>query len=142
MKIGLASNYRMPDLVDEPLDPNRKSTTMPDQALTVEEIMRRFTKGLPVAVTNRDPVYIDQNDFDYEQISRMSFDEKFAMAQQFELRADYIKGRLAREQREAELAKAISERDRRLHDEKARKQQTGIDPLDNTMPVDTKQTTK
>lgn len=61
----------------------RKSVAIPDQSLSIQEIVKRFVRGVPVDIVQRQPIYIDQNDHDLEKLSRMDFGEKAEMAQVF-----------------------------------------------------------
>lgn len=58
----------------------RKSVAIPDQSMTVQEIVKRFVRGIPVDVVKRTPVYADQNEFDLEKLARMDFGEKHQLA--------------------------------------------------------------
>lgn len=118
-----------------------KSRTIPDQSMTIEEIVKRFVRGIPIDIVQKDPVYIDQDEHDLEGLNRMSFSEKAEFAEQMKERAQGIateqKARKERAQAKAkEAAQAKSDASQ------AARQQTGIDSLDNTMPVDTKLTKK
>lgn len=115
---------------------SRKGKTVPDQSMSIKEIVRRFVRNIPIDVVQRTPIYLDQDEFDMEQISRMDFADKSALADELSARAKAIKEQLQGEvkaQAETERQAAI---DRKA---KARKGSTGIGSLDNTMPVDTKQ---
>lgn len=113
----------------------KKGKTIPDQSMSIHEIVRRFVRGLPTDIVRRDPVYVDQSEHDLEQLSRMEFGEKAAIADEMRANAERIiadadrqrKENLQRRKEEAEASKAPPKGERR----------TGIDPLDNTMPVDT-----
>lgn len=58
----------------------RKSVCIPDQSMSVQEIVRRFVRGIPIDVKQREAVYVDQNDHDLEKLSRMDFGEKAEFA--------------------------------------------------------------
>lgn len=58
----------------------RPSKTVPDQSLSIKEIVSRFVRGIPVDVQQREGVYVDQSDHDLEKLSRMDFAEKADMA--------------------------------------------------------------
>lgn len=112
----------------------RKSMTIPDQSMSIAEIVRRFVRGIPVDVVQRNPVYMDQSEHDFEQIARMDFGDKAAMADDLRDKAEAIKQKAQSDEREkrAKNAKAAAEK------AKAKSQkETGIDSLDNTMPDDT-----
>lgn len=75
----------------------RKQLTIPDQAISLREIITRFTRGVPVDVRQREAVYIDQSEFDLEALGRAEFSEKMSIAE--ELRAKYDAQLEALEQR-------------------------------------------
>lgn len=72
---------------------------------------------------------------DLEQMSRMDFADKAALADEMRLQAEGLKEQLIAndDQRRKERKAAIKAK-------KAQAQGSGIDSLDNTMPVDTKLT--
>lgn len=59
----------------------RKSTAIPDQSMSIQEIVKRFVRGIPVDVIQRRAVYSDQSDHDYEKLARMDFAEKAQFAE-------------------------------------------------------------
>lgn len=65
----------------------RPALSIPDQSLSIKEILTRYTRGVPVDVRTRRPVYVDQDEFDLEKLSRMEFSDKMSIAEQ--LRAEY-----------------------------------------------------
>lgn len=83
----------------------RKYRTVPDQSLSVDEIMRRFVRGIPVDVQQREAVYIDQQDYDLEKMSRMDFGEKAAMAAEVREQGEARKAAFDERQRAREVAK-------------------------------------
>lgn len=56
------------------------SKTVPEQSLTINEIVAKYTRGIPVNTVIKKPIYSDQTDFDLEKLSRMEFDQKAALA--------------------------------------------------------------
>lgn len=84
----------------------RKSLTIPDQALSIQEIVKRFVRGVPVDIHKREPVYVNQSQYDMEKLNRMDFGEKSEFAKH--LAADSAKRltELQEAQRSHELAKA------------------------------------
>lgn len=109
------------------------SKTVPDQSLSIQDIISRFTRQIPVNVIQRDPVYLNQSEFDLERMSRMDFADKAAMAAEMSERAESVKAELQENERILGERKRKAKADR----DSARAKKTGIDPLDNTMPVDT-----
>lgn len=116
----------------------RKSQSIPDQSMSIKEIVKRFVRGIPVDVVQRQGVYADQNEFDLEKVSRMDFDEKFALANELKQRNESVL------ERRADNERALRERQERERKEAdvSKSKATGIGSLDNTMPVDTKLSNK
>lgn len=116
----------------------RKLQAIPGQSMSIQEIVRRFVKGIPMDDKTRSAVYVDQSEHDLEKISRMDFSEKAELAQAIEQdnvsAVEAIRAR-KREQRAQEPKE-------RTEQHKGPAEGSGIGTLDNTMPVDTKQGTK
>lgn len=102
----------------------RKSRTVPDQSMTIQEIVKRYVRGIPVDVVKREPVYVDQNDHDLEKLSRMDFHEKAEYAQGLSEYAEGLRNGLQEHERsKAEAkAKAAQEAAQKAIDEKASKE--------------------
>lgn len=113
----------------------RKSMTIPDQSLTIQEIVKRFVKGIPVNVVKRDGTYLNQSEHDFEKITRMDPFEKAALADEFQQQAQEQNDQLAANERakRERAAKKLSDAQR------AAETPRHSNPLDNTMPVDTNQ---
>lgn len=125
--------------ISDSRNPKRKSTTLPDQALTPKQIMERYLKNIPVNILQRDPVFMDQEEHDFEQLNRMDFDEKFAFAEEEGKKAERIKQQLIADQKaKEELETREAEERQELQEIRARKKKADIDDLDNTMSADTK----
>lgn len=93
----------------------RKSRTIPDQSMSIQEIVKRFVRGVPVDIVQREAVYSDQNDHDLEKLSRMDFGEKAEyarhMSEQSERLATEIQERESEHrERQATLSKEKAER--------------------------------
>lgn len=123
-------------------NPARKSTTLPDQALSVQTILDRYTRGIPVSLTQRESTFLDQEETDYEQLARMEFDEKIAYAQAMQQRASEIKNELAAQaQAKSERMKRKAQAKLEREIEKRGSKNSSIDQnLDNTMLRDTTHT--
>lgn len=67
------------------------SATIPDQALTVQEIMRRYARGL--SVEGRNPVYNEDVDFDFD---RLDLSEKAELIEQNKARIEQMQSSLRR----------------------------------------------
>ena len=70
------------------------SRVLPNQALTIKEILEKHIKGLPVDVKNYEGWYSEQNTFDLERIARSDFGDKFAMQELMRRRAEQLKTEL------------------------------------------------
>ena len=136
-KIHQGANYKSPEKSFK-RDPRRKSCVVPNQSMTIGHILEKYSRGIPVDMVQRDPVYIDQSEFDYEKLNRQDFGEKHAFAQQMQQRAESVASELKERERTQKANAAKAKADAAA----AAKKGPGIDPLDNTMPGDTKQTTK
>lgn len=73
---------------------SRRSIAIPDQSLSIQEIVRRFVRGIPVDVIQRTPIYNDQSGHDLEKLSRMDFGEKYEYAQAMAAQAAQLKSDL------------------------------------------------
>lgn len=83
----------------------RASRTIPDQSLSIQEIVKRYVKGVPVDVTKREAVFVDQNEHDLEKLSRMDFGEKAEYARMLAEQAQ----RLANDLNEYQAQRKASE---------------------------------
>lgn len=137
MVTTITRNKRLPSRTN---NPRRKNRVVPDQSMSIQEIVKRFVRGIPVDVVQRDKVYVDQSEIDLEKASRADFAEKAELARHM--------SEIAQSKRDdlEEIERLRSEREnpktRSPKDEKTDEDEPGIDPLDNTMPVDTKRKTK
>lgn len=113
----------------------RKSFTIPDQAMTIAEIVKRFVKGIPVDINQRQGVFCDQSEFDLEAISRMSFADKAALSDDLRLRAEKYASMLKKLEDERKEDEA-DEKDAGVTKPKAKDVHSS--KLDNTMLDDTK----
>lgn len=111
----------------------RKSVTVPDQSLSIQEILKRYTRGLSINISQREPVYVDQTEFDLEKLSRMNFADKAAYAADMKADAE----RIIQEAEEKASLRAQDEADRKEAERKA-ENEAGKDTLDNTLPDDTR----
>lgn len=87
----------------------RASQTIPDQSLSIQEIVKRYVRGIPVDVLQREPVYVDQSDHDLEKLARMDFHEKAEYANALAQDAAEMKGTLDRRHAQT-IAKAEAEK--------------------------------
>lgn len=113
----------------------RAKLAIPDQSLSIQEIVKRYVRGVPVDVVQRKGVYLDQSDEDMEKLSRMDFHEKSEYAAFLKERSEALKleidehHRLHKDaqdkrqqeieaQTEAKIAAAIEKRGKRQPPEK------------------------
>lgn len=119
----------------------RKSQVLPNQSMTIEDIVNRYVRGAEVHVQKREGVYLDQKEHDFEKMSRADFGEQHELAQQFAGRASGIAREIERSQDEQrtkdEDEENKGEQKSKKRKTKPGKEGTGIGDLDNTMPVDT-----
>lgn len=87
----------------------RPSIAIPDQSLSIQEIVKRYVRGVPVDVIQRPPVWSDQEEYDLEKLGRMDFGEKHEYAQALSERAEEIKAELTELARSHALAKQEAE---------------------------------
>lgn len=123
----------------------RKGMTVPNQSMTIKEIVNKFVKNIPVSGTSFKGEYFDQSEFDLERLARLSPLDKAYEAGQFSERASYLEERI----KQSERVRVEREKEAKRNESKAQSERekpsprgSGIDPLDNTMPVDTSKTTK
>lgn len=113
----------------------RKSMTVPDQSMSIREIVKRFVRGIPVDIVQRHPVYLDQSDHDLEKLSRMEFGEKAELASQL---GDHA-AELQREHNDKVRQRAEEEATAKAQRLKERQAKKHSSTLDNTMLNDTRQ---
>ena len=111
-----------------------KSQTIPDQSMSIHELVRRFVRGIPADVVQRKPIYTD-SDVDLEQLSRLDSTDKAYYAAQMKAENEANASEFERER--AERKRESEERQRA--DQEAENASSGIGSLDNTMPDDTQQ---
>lgn len=66
----------------------RKSFAIPDQSMSIQEIVKRFVRGIPVDILQREAVYSDQSDHDLEKLNRMDFADKTQFAKDLRQRSE------------------------------------------------------
>lgn len=121
----------------------RKSKTLPNQTMSVETIIEKYTRGIPISVKQRERVYLDQDVDDYEKLSRLDFDEKVEYAAALHDRAVSIEQRLFDEDK-ARKERATKKRETKIETEVRKRlgNKQHSKSLDNTMLDDTKLATK
>lgn len=112
-----------------------KSRALPNQSMTISEIVSRYVKGLAPDVVQREKVFLDQNEFDLEKLGRLDRADQAYQAREFKERSES----LAQQIRENEAAKheRIEAEQNSEQGEQRDNSRSGIDNLDNTMPDDT-----
>lgn len=119
----------------------RKSLSIPNQSLTVKEIVKRFVKNLPIdGLSQKQQIYLDQADLDLEKLSRLDSTDKAFEATRYSEQSEYLANRL--QTQEDERQRRTNEEAEKARHEQQREKRTGIDNLDNTMPVDTNLTNR
>lgn len=83
----MKNNYQPPKI---DYSKRRATTAQPNQSMSIQEIVRRYVKGIPVDVTQRQPMYNEQDHYDLEKLSRMDFGEKAELADQLKQDAELI----------------------------------------------------
>lgn len=87
-----------PPVVD--FSKTRKSLTVPNQSMSIRTILEKYTRGIPVDIVKREPIYLDQDEFDLEKLKRLDFSEKAALADELRERAQNIKDELIADEEE------------------------------------------
>lgn len=77
-----------------------KRYTVPDQSLSIQEIVSRYTRGINIDDPYLQPVYVDQNTHDLEKITRMDVLDKTELARQ--IRSEFNQTLSALEESKAE----------------------------------------
>lgn len=58
-----------------------ETQTIPAQSYTVKQLFERFRKGIPVNVSNNNPIFADEeNDIDLEKVNKMSIMDKLDLS--------------------------------------------------------------
>lgn len=96
-------NYKSPEIN---YAKRRKSIAIPDQSLSIQEIVKRYVRGVPVDIVQRKGVYVDQDDHDLEKLSRMDFGEKAEYAAALAEDAKRLQSELSELERSHSEAKA------------------------------------
>lgn len=112
----------------------RKSRTVPNQSLSIKEIVARYVRGLPADVQIKQGVYMEQHAHDFNKLSMMDSADKAFMAGEMRDRVEQLGSQI-----EADKRAYAEAQEQKKADEKARleEERTGIGSLDNTMPDDT-----
>lgn len=102
VKLVTKGNYKLP-----PFDHKRKNPrfTVPDQSLSVREILSRYSRNVAVDVKNYQGVYVD-SDEDLEKVNRMDFGDKKAYADHLKEESERTISALKEAQAEAAAAAA------------------------------------
>lgn len=88
--------------------PKGVSLTVPDETLTIRQILEKYTRGLDLAAQMaKEPIYDDTDDFDredLEQITRSDFSERQELLEQLKLDIDIKRKQLADLEQESQPA--------------------------------------
>lgn len=114
----------------------RKGKTIPDQSMDIKELIRRYVKGIPADVVQREKTFIDQGEQDLEALSRLDATDRAFTAQT--MRED-VERKHAIATDAMKLVKDNEERQKAEREKRENQieRESGIDYLDNTMPDDT-----
>lgn len=107
---------------------------VPNQSMTMREVIERFVKGLPLDIKEKPKLYVDQNEYDFEKMSGLDPTEKAYKATEFKAQADD----LAEEIKASEKAK--NERKKKADIDKA-VEEASQTPKKETPPGSTKAST-
>lgn len=91
--------------------PKGVSMTVPDESLTVKEILERFRRGQPLSIHTRDTLYDPDSNFDsqdLEEVSRMDITDRSELAQELRLKNARVKSDLEAAQAAKVAAAAVS----------------------------------
>jgi len=94
----------------------RKLVTAPDKALTIPQILEKFSRGAEVGVKGPKPVWAESLTFDLEAVTLMDFHEKMEFAKAMETRSKQLKVQLDEEaarQKKADEEKWLEEAEKR-----------------------------
>lgn len=78
--------------------------TLPDQTMSIKEIVSRFTRGISVNAHERPGVYSTQDEYDLEKLNRLEFGEKQAMAHSLAKLVEDTANELDEQEKEAAAA--------------------------------------
>lgn len=129
----LCTNYKRPAVAWGKVPV--KSRTIPDQTMSIKELVRRFVKGIPADVSQKQPVYVDQSDHDLERMSRMDSADKAYEAVVMRAENERVEAELVESERRVQEERAIAKAEAEAASRAS--SSSGIVSLDNTMPVDT-----
>lgn len=100
----------------------RQSYAIPDQSMSIQEIVKRFVRGIPVDIIQREAVYSDTG-HDLEKLNRMDFADKAQFAKDLRQRADTQLNELLEADDAHRFAKAAEEAKKAARTERLRKKQ-------------------
>lgn len=136
-KIHKHGNYVVPKIVAGAA--KRPQKAVPRQSMSLDDIMRRFQRGLPVDQKIHPNVYLrGKGSMDYERMSKLDFDEKAAIAAEEKAKQE----RIIKQAKEANAAQAKEAKqareDKRDHaSERDQRSRKAVEDLDATLPDDT-----
>lgn len=137
VKINKHFNYVPPKIVYGAA--KRPQRAVPRQSMSLDDVMRRFQRGLPVDQKVHPNVYLKgKGAVDFERLSKLDFDAKAALAAEERAKAQRLIEQ-AKEAKQAKEKRAEKERDR---DDEYRERNRGrrpqaVEDLDATLPDDT-----
>lgn len=132
---GSAIREKLREPIDFGAKPLFPSMTQPDMALSIEDILTRFVKNIPVDVNQQRGTFLDGS-VDYEKLARLGAVDQAYAAKLYAAEAEAHEGELKRMIAEVNEAEA-REKALKAEGKTAADAASGIESLDNTMPDDT-----
>lgn len=84
---------------------------IPNQSMTMREVIERFVKGLPLDIKEKQKIYLDQVDHDFEKMSGMDLTEKAYQATEFKTAAENLNEDYKAEQKAKHERKVKADQD-------------------------------
>lgn len=115
VSVMIRDKYKLREVDYEKLRVSKK--VIPDQALSMREIIERFVRKLPIDVPEKSKIYLDENvDYDFEKMSNLDSTDKAFQASEFRLQAEELAEEVKANERakherkkKADIDKAVSE---------------------------------
>lgn len=89
---------------------------IPNQSMTMREVIERFVKGLPLDIKEKDKIFIDQAEHDFERMSTQDRVDKAYQATEFKAQAEELAEEIKANERaknerrrKADIDKAVNE---------------------------------
>lgn len=116
----------------------RPQKAKPRQSMSLDDVVRKYLRGLPVDAKVHPEVYMPHNRAaDFERMSKLDFDDKAALAAEKRAEGKRYRDDLKAAQQAIEQQDAQEKREREQREQNERSE-SGSDVLDNTLPDDTR----